>query len=94
MEIRKTDLIDEVTRTRGVESKAAAERAVNTIFNTITQAMGNGDTVNITGFGKFEVVDKKPRRGHNPQTGEEIEIPGHKAVHFKAGTNLKKSVAD
>ena len=66
--------------------------AVDAVFDTISGALGNGDSVAIAGFGTFEVRERAARTGRNPRTGEEIQIPAAKNPAFKAGKALKEAV--
>lgn len=74
------------------ESKAAAERAVDAVFRSMTEALVSGDRVVISGFGSFEVVKRAERSGRNVQTREPITIPAHKAVRFNVGKGLREGV--
>lgn len=65
---------------------------VDTIFDTITDALYEGKKVAIIGFGSFEVVERAARIGRNPKDGSEIQIPASKAPKFKAGKALKDAV--
>ncbi|MCF8565014.1 HU family DNA-binding protein [Alicyclobacillus tolerans] len=90
--MNKTDLIAKVAETSGLSKKDAAN-AVDAVFDAISDALANGDKVQITGFGNFEVRERAARTGRNPQTGETIEIPAGKLPAFKPGKNLKNGVA-
>lgn len=72
--------------------RAVAERAVNTMFDEVTEALRQGDKVNISGFGTFSVSERKARTGRNPKTGESIEIAASRAAKFKAGKTLKDNL--
>ncbi len=72
--------------------RAVAERAVNTVFDEMTEALKQGDKVNISGFGTFSVSERKARTGRNPKTGETIQIGASRAAKFKAGKTLKDSL--
>ncbi len=72
--------------------RAVAERAVNTVFDEVTEALKQGDKVNISGFGTFSVSERKARTGRNPKTGETIQIAASRAAKFKAGKTLKDSL--
>ncbi|TDT72603.1 DNA-binding protein HU-beta [Hypnocyclicus thermotrophus] len=74
------------------ESKAEAERKLDVLLKTIEESLVNGDEINFVGWGKFEVQEKPARKGRNPQTGEEIEIPAKKVVKFKPGKKLADKV--
>ena len=89
--LNRADLAKKVSEEYGL-SQAKALAAVTAIFKEITEDMAKGNTVNITGFGKFEVRTRASRTGVNPATGDKIEIPSVKAPAFKAGKRLKESV--
>jgi DNA-binding protein HU-beta len=74
------------------ESKAEAERKLDVLLKTIEESLVNGDEINFVGWGKFEIQEKPARKGRNPQTGEEIEIPAKKVVKFKPGKKLADKV--
>ena len=73
-------------------SKAAATRALDTVFSGITEALKKGDQVTLVGFGTFQVRDRAARTGRNPKTGEAIQIAASKNPAFKAGKALKDAV--
>lgn len=89
--MNKAALIDKLASKTGMTKKAASE-ALDTILETIVDALKKGEKVTITGFGTFEVRSRKARTGRNPQTGEEITIPARKVAAFRAGKALKDSV--
>lgn len=74
--------------------KVRAEKALDALLNGVEEALKTGDKVTLTGFGTFQAVDRKARRGRNPQTGEPIHIPARRAPRFSAGAKLKRSVAE
>lgn len=86
--MNKTDLITNVAETCNLTKKDAAE-AVDAVFNSITDAMKTGEKVQLIGFGNFEVRERAARKGRNPQTGAEIDIPASKVPAFKPGKALK-----
>lgn len=87
----KTELIAAVAATAEL-SKKDAEKAVNAVVATLTDAMVKGDKVQLVGFGTFEVRDRAARDGKNPLTGEKIKIAACKSPAFKAGKALKEAV--
>ena len=89
--MNKTELINAVAETSGIQKKDAT-KAVEAVFNTIIESLGNGDKVQLIGFGNFEVRERSARKGRNPQTGEEIKIPASKVPAFKPGKALKDAV--
>ena len=89
--MNKTELIAEVAKKCGM-SKKDAEKAVTTTFDTIADALSQGDKVQLVGFGSFEVKSRAARTGRNPRTKEVVEIPASKVPVFKAGKALKDAV--
>lgn len=90
--MNKTELIAAAAEKAGL-SKKDTEKVVNATFDAITEALAQGDKVQLVGFGAFEVKERGERIGRNPQTKEEIKIPASKAPVFKAGKALKDAVA-
>ena len=89
--MNKTDLVQQVAESAHLSNEQAS-RAVSAVFNGMEQALAGGEDVVILGFGSFDVVDRAPRVGRHPKTGERIDIPATRQVRFKAGKNLKESV--
>ena len=89
--MNKSDLIAAIAAKTG-DTKKSAEEAVNAFIDVVTEALTNGDKVQLVGFGSFEVRKRAARKGRNPQTKEEIKIPASKAPVFKAGKALKDLV--
>lgn len=92
MVLHKIDLVNAVANEANL-SKKDANAAVDAMLASIKTSLENGDVVTLTGFGKFEVRDRAPRKGRNPQTGEEIDIPATKVPAFKAGKLLREAVS-
>ena len=88
--MNKGDLIDEVSKV--LKTKKDAQAAVDCVLSSITKELGKGDTVSLIGFATFKVVERKARKGRNPQTGEEIYIAASKVPKFVAGKALKEAV--
>lgn len=88
----KDGLVEAVMKAAGLETKAAAQRAVEAVFDTITKTMARGEDVTITGFGTFRVAKRAAREGRNPKTGEKIHIPASVKPKFRAGKALKEAV--
>ncbi|MFQ6550020.1 integration host factor subunit beta [Aestuariibius sp. 2305UL40-4] len=65
------------------------EKIVNTIFEEITNAMANGDRVELRGFGAFSVKRREARQGRNPRTGEAVQVEEKHVPFFKAGKLLR-----
>ncbi|CAM4279379.1 HU family DNA-binding protein [Paenibacillus phoenicis] len=89
--MNKSDLIAQVAESTEL-SKKDATKAVDAVFDAISTALQNGDKVQLVGFGNFEVRERSARKGRNPQTGEEIEIPASKIPAFKPGKALKDGI--
>ncbi|MFD0586896.1 HU family DNA-binding protein [Paenibacillus sp. GCM10027627] len=91
--MNKTDLIAKVAELTEL-SKKDATKAVDAVFEAISDALQSGDKVQLVGFGNFEVRERQARKGRNPQTGEEIDIAASKMPAFKPGKSLKDLVSN
>ncbi|CAM4061746.1 MULTISPECIES: HU family DNA-binding protein [Bacillaceae] len=89
--MNKTELINAVAEASEL-SKKDATKAVDAVFDSILNALKDGDKVQLIGFGNFEVRERAARKGRNPQTGDEIEISASKVPAFKPGKALKDAV--
>lgn len=89
--MNKNDLIAAVADAAGL-SKADAARAIDGVFDAITEALQSGQEVRLVGFGTFSVANRAATEGRNPRTGEKIKIPASKHPKFKAGKSLKDAV--
>ncbi len=87
----KADMVELVYERIGV-SKRESARIVETIFDVVKETLERGDNVKISGFGSFNIQHKKPRRGRNPQTGEEITISARRVLSFKASNVLREQL--
>ena len=90
--MNKTELISIVAEKAGL-SKKYTERVLNATLETLTEAMIQGDKVQLSGFGIFETKDRQARVGRNPSTKEAIQIPATRLPSFKASKTLKDAVA-
>ena len=84
----KKDLITSVAATTGYTKKDIGV-VLDAAFDAIVNEIANGEGIKITGFGTFSTTVRKARTGHNPQTGEKIDIPATTSVKFKPSTVLK-----
>ncbi len=91
MTMTKNDIIDRVYDKVGFSKKEASD-VVESIFELIKARLERGEKVKISGFGNFVVNEKRPRKGRNPQTGEEIVISGRRVLTFKSSQVLKKTM--
>lgn len=73
-------------------TKAAAERFLNSFIETVSDALVEGDKVQIIGFGTFETRERAARTARNPQTGEAMKVAAKRAPAFKAGKAFKDAV--
>ena len=89
--MNKVELISNLARKTRL-TKAEAEKAYDAVFEVIEEALVQGEKVIVTGFGTFEVKERKAHKGHDPRTKEEITVPALKAATFKPGKNLKERV--
>ena len=90
--MNKAELLKEISNKTGFK-RDDSRKALDAIFETITEAIANGDKVQIMGFGSFEARNTKERMGVNPQNPtEKIIIPAGKKVYFKPSTALKEAI--
>jgi DNA-binding protein HU-beta len=89
--VNKNDLIQQLSDRTGL-LKTDAAKAVDGVFDIITDTLKQGDEVRLTGFGVFVVALRAGGKGRNPQTGEEITIKPSKQPRFRAGKQLKDAV--
>lgn len=87
----KSDLIERLAGKADM-TRPRAEELLDFLLNDVTEALKNGEKVNISGFGTFTVSNRKARTGRNPKTGEPIEIPASRSAKFKAGKTLKEAL--
>ncbi len=88
--MNKADLIDQVTAIVGTQK--VAKDAVNCVLESISEALAQNDTVQLSGFGSFKVSERKARTGRNPQTGAPMQIPAAKVPKFSPAKALKEAV--
>ena len=87
----KSELIDCIANDAGIK-KAEAEKALKSVVENVTSQLKSGESINLWGLGVFSITDRPARKGRNPRTGEEIDIPAAKAVKFKPAKALKDSI--
>lgn len=88
----KSGLIEKVAELTPHISKKDTEIVVNTIFDSMTDALKHGERIEIRGFGSFSLHYRPPRIGRNPKTGEPVSLPGKYVPHFKPGKELRDRV--
>jgi DNA-binding protein HU-beta len=87
----KPELISKMAKKSGLTNKDS-EKALAAFVETVSQSLAKGETVQLIGFGSFEVHRREARKGRNPRTGTELRIPARKVPAFRAGKGLKDSV--
>ena len=87
----KADLVEEVIRITELPRKDS-EVVVETVFESIIQALQTGDKIEIRGFGSFRTRERRGRTGRNPKTGAKVEVPPKKIPFFKPSKELKDFV--
>ena len=88
--MNKAELVAKLSEKVG--DKKAAEKFINAFIETVSNALIEGDKVQLIGFGTFETRDRAARMAHNPQTGAQIRINSCRVPAFKAGKALKDAV--
>ena len=90
--MNKTELVAAVAAKAGI-SKKDADAAVAAVFASVTDALANGDKIQLVGFGTFSVKYRAAKESKNPRTGEKIKVPATYRPAFSAGKSLKETVA-
>ncbi|HXE95830.1 MAG TPA: HU family DNA-binding protein [Dongiaceae bacterium] len=88
----KSELIEKVLQSHGILNAKVSEIVVNTVFDSIEEALKSGDKVEIRGFGSFTIRERLGREARNPKSGEVVRIPSKKTPFFKTGKELKERV--
>ena len=90
--ITKADIIDHLHNEIGL-NKSECKILIEDFFEEIKTALINNEEVKLSGFGNFELIDKKARPGRNPKTGEEVTISARRVVTFRSGNKLRKKIS-
>jgi len=88
----KSELVERVADKAPEFTKVEVEMMINTIFRSMTEALVQGDKIEIRGFGSFKVKERGGRDGRNPKSGKGIKIPPKKVPFFKVGKELKERI--
>jgi integration host factor subunit alpha len=88
----KADLVEIVYEKVGGLSKKESQDIVETIFDTMKDILKSGEKIKISGFGNFILRDKRPRKGRNPQTGDDIQITARRVLTFRPSQILKAHI--
>ena len=86
----KSELIQRISQKNPHLYHRDVERIINTVFDKIIEALGNGDRVELRGFGAFSVKDRQARDGRNPRTGESVHVEAKRVPFFKTGKELRE----
>jgi DNA-binding protein HU-beta len=89
--MKKKELIERIAKEANVP-KSEAQKHFEAFEQVVTEALKAGEEVQITGFGKFSVKERKAREGTNPQTGQKLKIAAQKVPAFSAGNALKEAL--
>ena len=89
--MNKAELTEEVSNKTGLTKKDTGN-VIDAMTEVIKNELSNSQKVTLVGFGTFQVIKRKARKGVNPQTGEAIQIPAKKVPKFRAGKKLREKV--
>jgi len=89
--VNKSELIDAIAA-KAKMTKADSGNALDAIIDVVTETLKKGDKIALVGFGTFQVDKRAARKGRNPQTGKQINIPATNVPKFKPGKTLKDAV--
>ena len=90
--ITKADIVDYLHNELGL-NKSECKILIEDFFDEIKNSLINNEEVKLSGFGNFELINKKERPGRNPKTGEDVIITARRVVTFRAGNKLRKKIA-
>jgi len=88
----KSELVDRIVEANGILTRKESELVVNIVFDSMSEALKNGEKVEIRGFGSFTVRERGAREARNPKSGEIVNIQAKKAPFFKTGKELRERV--
>lgn len=88
----KSVLIEKIAAKVEGLTKKQTEMVVDTIFESIKEALAGGGKVEIRGFGNFKLRSRKARKARNPKTGESVDVPPKKVPYFKVGKELREMI--
>ena len=89
----KSKLIDKVAEKVTALTRLQTEIVIDVVFDTMKNALIQGDKVEIRGFANFRLKTRNRRQGRNPKTGEIVAVPGKKVIFFKVGKELRELLA-
>jgi len=89
--MNKAELVEKVSNQTGLTKKTSRE-AIDAVISALTDCLGREEKVTLVGFGTFRVMERKARKGVNPQTRKTIQIPAKKVPKFRPGKGLREAV--
>jgi len=90
--IKKSDIVDHLNKKLGL-NKTESKEIIENFFSEITDTLMQNEDVKLSGFGNFELIQKKERPGRNPKTGDEVTVSARRVVTFRAGQKLRGKVS-
>jgi integration host factor subunit beta len=87
----KAELVEEVARVSEL-TKKHSEVIVNTVFDSIIDALRKDEKIELRGFGSFRIRQRRSRQGRNPKTGDKVDVPAKRIPYFKPGKELKELI--
>jgi integration host factor subunit beta len=87
----KAELVEEVARVSEL-TKKHSEVIVNTVFDSIVEALRKDEKIELRGFGSFRIRQRRSRQGRNPKTGDKVDVPAKRIPYFKPGKELKELI--
>ena len=87
----KAELVEEVARVSEL-TKKHSEIIVNTVFDSIIDALRKDEKIELRGFGSFRIRQRRSRQGRNPKTGDKVDVPAKRIPYFKPGKELKELI--
>ncbi len=87
----KAELVEEVARVSEL-TKKHSEIIVNTVFDSIVDALQKDEKIELRGFGSFRIRQRRSRQGRNPKTGDKVDVPAKRIPYFKPGKELKELI--
>ncbi len=90
--MNKADIVARMHAKTNHSSKAEIAKQAEAFIEVLKEGLENGESITITGFGSFRVIDRAERKGRNPRTGEEISIPASQTIKFTPGKALKEVI--
>jgi integration host factor subunit beta len=88
----KSELVDKLVESNSILTRKESEAIVSLVFDSMSEALKEGEKVEIRGFGSFTVRDRDAREARNPKSGELVKIPSKKTPFFKTGKDLRERV--